>query len=91
MSKKNHTATPFYRVKITLRIPGYQTLLLEGTYLPRPGTGSVDGKKLKQECLDHAANNIKWGELGVSREACQMEISYKALPNAFILMEEKNQ
>jgi hypothetical protein len=86
---KNHTSTPFYRVRITLRIPGYQSLLLEGMYLPKPGTEAADGKLLKRECLDYAARQIRWDDLGVTRDDCTMEVSYKALPNAFIVVEGK--
>ncbi len=91
MSKKNHNCTPFYRVKASVRAPGCRPLVLEGLYLPKPGTKRANGDRLKQECRDYIESQIKWDGLGVPREAVTIEVTYTHLPNAFIVVEGKSQ
>lgn len=77
----------FYRVRVILHPAGYQKVCLEGMYLPKNKT--ADTKKLKQECLDYITKQIKWDKLGVSRDNCKMELTYKAIDNDFIVVEDK--
>lgn len=77
----------FYRVRVILQPKDYQKVCLEGMYLPKNET--ADAKKLKQECLDYISKQIKWDKLGTTRDNCKMELTYKALDNDFIVVEDK--
>ncbi len=85
MSTKKKSGLDIYRVKVTLRIPGFQILVFEGMYIPENETANA--KKLKEECCDHIAGRINWDKLGITRDQCAMEVTYKVLHNTFLVRE----
>jgi hypothetical protein len=86
MSDKKSSVQEFYRIRVIIRIPGSQSLLLEGTYLTQPDDETLTSKKIKQECLDHVERNINWDKVPAPRAVCKMEVTYKALDNDFIVV-----
>ncbi len=87
---KNDSCRQFYRVRATIRVPGYQSLALEGTFLPKPDNGATTPQKIKQECLDYIEQNVRWDTLSVPRDTCKITVTYTVLHNDFIVVEGKS-
>lgn len=76
-----------YLVAVTLRVEGYQKILLEGVFIPKTNECSV--QKIKQQCWDFLKPNIDFEKYGIHPEQVKKKITVKSHPIDFWVNEDQ--
>lgn len=77
----------FYLVTVIIRPEGFRKIYLEGIFLPRDSECSVG--KIKKQCWDYLNGSGGFVVLGINPDKVDKEIKVKALPNDFLVCEDK--
>lgn len=76
-----------YLVKVIVRPEGYNKIILEGMFVPRGYT--CNANKIKKQCWEYLSANIDFKRNGINPDKVEKEITVKAIPADFMVVEDK--
>lgn len=76
-----------YLVKVIIRPEGYEKIILEGMFFPKGYT--CNANKIKKQCWEYLSAKIAFKENGIDPEKVEKEITVKAIPADFMVVEDK--
>lgn len=76
-----------YLVKVIIRPEGYNKIVLEGLFVPKGCTCNTN--KIKTQCWEYLSSKIDFRGNGVDPDKVEKEISVKAFPADFMVVEDK--
>lgn len=76
-----------YLVKVIIRPEGYNKIILEGMFVPKGFT--CNANKIKKQCWEYLSANIGFKKNGIDPDKVEKEITIKAIPADFMVVEDK--
>lgn len=87
MTKKSTEQPKKYLVKVVIRPEGYNKIILEGLFIPKGHT--CNANKIKKQCWECLSANIAFKQHGIDPDKVEKEITVKAVPADFLIVEDK--